>query len=157
MNNKFELWLDLEGTIIDDWYKGNLFLGRRIKDFTDEHKISKLNIFSFAIQSVFDQEKFVSRGMKKMIEDFLEVEILNHPSVPDMMRKISPWEKLKYDDMFDFMSINCKHWAFIKYIQAHSEFNNQHFVLIDDMVDNMEILIKDRNLKIELIDVRKMV
>jgi hypothetical protein len=64
MNKKHNLFLDLEGVIIDDWYSGiplweNL---AGIKEWIRRHKPNKVFIFSAAVWNDKDKQKVYAMG-----------------------------------------------------------------------------------------------
>jgi hypothetical protein len=72
MNKKHNLFLDLEGVIIDDWYSGiplweNL---AGIKEWIRRHKPNKVFIFSAAVWNDKDKQKAI-----KHLVPFIEIEI----------------------------------------------------------------------------------
>lgn len=146
-----EVWLDLEETIIDNWWDALLINPNRIKRWLDERNVTELRIWSFAIGNDEDKRIF-ERVMKKPIETALGRPILEWPSVEEMQKLVERYEGIIYDSQTEFIQINSKKWSFIKFCLGNK--TGEHCVLIDDAVPNLTIVEHDRHLKIDLIKVQ---
>jgi hypothetical protein len=147
-----QVWIDLEETIIDSWSSGLLINHHKIKNWLDTNNIDDINIWSFAIWDEKDQKEFVSSGMHESIERVLNRKILSSVSVTEMHKLVYQYEKVRYDNDTDFMSLNGKHWSFIKFCMGHHV--GQDCILIDDCVPSWIIEDTKTGGKITLINVR---
>lgn len=145
------VWLDLEETIISSWHESLLINHNVIKGWLDDNHIGDINIWSFAIWDEGDRDEFVESGMKASLERVLKRKILTYPSLRDMRRMIYQYEKVTYSHNSDFMSMNGKHWSFIKFCAG--EHPDKRCILIDDTVPNWEIKDKKTNGEIILINI----
>jgi hypothetical protein len=148
MSNVF---LDLEGTIIDGWNSGLLINPNKIKIWLDSNNIGDIHIFSFALYNNKDLVEFVDSGMKNSIERALNRRILTWPSVEDIQKVVYDYEHVRYENVYEFSQINGKHWAFIKFILGQQE--EGEFVLIDDTIPSLEIKDNKGNKVIRLINI----
>jgi hypothetical protein len=145
------VWLDLEETIIDSWSSGVLINTHKIKKWLDDHNVSLISIWSFAIWNEVDQQEFVSSGMKSAIEQALHRPIVSAPSILNMKEYVYDYERIHYDDGCDFMTMNGKHWSFIKFCMGR--WPGTHCVLIDDCVPSWTIKDNATGGVIELINI----
>ena len=146
------LWLDLEETIIDSWSSGLLINPHKIRKWLDQNDIDDIHIWSFAIWDDKDKNEFVTSGMKESIECVLRRQILSSLSVIEMHKLVYQYEKVRYDGTTDFMSLNGKHWSFIKYCMGHHI--GEHCILIDDCVPSWTLNDNKTGTIVELINVR---
>lgn len=156
-NTTPNLYLDLEETIIDNWYNGILINVQSIKCYLDDvyDKNIPIHIWSYAIGNQRDQREFLDTGMKSIIETALGRKIINFPSIEEMMSTVSAYEGLRYDSIPEFMQINGKHWSFIKYCLA--QHSGANCVLIDDTIGNWTFKCNDTNTSVELVNVRTLI
>ena len=153
MNNKEKtIWLDLEETIIDSWNSGLLVNASKIRKWLNDNDCGDIHIWSFAIWNEKDQSEFETSGMKDSIERILRRQILSYPSVIDMHKFVYQYEKVRYDGTTDFMSINGKHWSFIKFCMGHHI--GKECILIDDSIPSWTITDNKTGTIIKLINVR---
>jgi hypothetical protein len=145
------VWLDLEETIIDSWSSGILINVFKLKKWLDDHNVQLISIWSFAIWNDEDKQEFVANGMKSEIECSLHRPIISAPSVLNMKDYVYEYEHVKYDDACDFMAINGKHWAFIKFCMGQRP--GEHCVLIDDCVPSWTIKDNKTGGVVELINI----
>lgn len=128
-----QVWLDLEETVINNWNDGLLLAHtHKIRKYLNLHEVKEITIWSFAIYDRNDQLEFEDSGMKRSIEDCLNVRINQYPSVDEIQKLVFHYENTRYDSRLDFMSMNGKFWSFVKYCMGHQIGN--HCVLIDDAV-----------------------
>lgn len=145
------IFLDLEDTIISNWYDGRL-LGNNIKrirnTINDRFPNFKfLNIWSFAIYNQKDIEEFDIR-LRNEVEVAMRHQIDFVICVDRMMELVKEYENIQYDLRQEFMQLNGKFYSFIKYCQLYTDL---HLILFDDLVPNMIMHIPDKNLTIETI------
>ncbi|PPD55509.1 MAG: hypothetical protein CTY12_00605 [Methylotenera sp.] len=152
MSQAIKIWLDLEETIINNWYDGLLINPGRIKKWIKStYNVDEINIWSFAIYDEKDKAEFVSSGMKEAIEKALECRINDFLSIDEMRAKIEKHEGIKYDSREDFMQINGKKWSFIKYCVGYEP--NARCVLLDDAVPSWELIDWKTNTVVHLINI----
>ncbi len=151
---QLEVWLDLEGTIINNWDDG-LFLQhvQKIKDYLEVEKPTHINIWSFAIWYEKQRIEFDASGMKERIEQCFGLEIIEYPSVDDMIELCKPADSyFRYDHPHEFMQINGKYWSFIKYAMSQT---SKKLVLIDDCVPHSVIQYPHRNVEVLTLNIEK--
>lgn len=136
-----KVFIDLEGTIIDEWGVNNFLIknAEQVKETVQHLLIDELNIFSFAVLNEADKELF-RRELQPQIEKFfaLRVKVWSKNEIMDAVLKR---KNLNNISEFDFYSIFGKGWAFIEFCQAL--WTEGSFLLFDDAVENT-IFQKDR-------------
>lgn len=147
------IFLDLEDTIISNWYDGRL-LGNNIKRIRDTIRerfpnFKVLNIWSFAIYDQTDIDDFDIR-LRNDVEVAMRHKFDFIISVDRMMELVKEYENIHYDSRHEFMQMNNKFYSFIKYCQLYTDL---HLILFDDAVPNMIMQIPDKNLTIETIKI----
>jgi hypothetical protein len=147
-----EVWLDLEGTVINNWDDG-LFIQHvsKIKDYLQDVKPTFLNIWSFAIWTQKEKEEFDYSGMKERIEQCFGLPIIEYPSVDEMMVLCKPYEFLfNYTCPLEFMQINGKYFSFLKHAMSQT---SKKMVLIDDCVPGSVIQYTNKNVEVETLNI----
>lgn len=145
------VWLDLEETIINSWSDGILVNSNKLKNWLDSNNVGDIHIWSFAVYGPKDQHEFETSGMKEGIERVLDRQILSCLSILEMYKLVYQYEKIRYDGVNEFCSLNGKHWSFIKYCMGHQI--GKHSILIDDCVPTWTIHDKKTGTIVELINV----
>lgn len=147
---KKSIWLDLEETVINNWYDGMPIIETwKVKKWLQENTRSpNVNIFSYAIYDESDKSEFVFK-YKSWLEQELEIIIDEFPSVEDVIKSDNAY----YETTFDFTSTNPKWIGFQKYV-IDLELTDTHFILIDDCVPNLTMHFKDSGNIIEMINVK---
>jgi hypothetical protein len=133
----WDVWLDLEQTIIDSYESGKLINVRKIKRFLDELEMGNLNIWSFVVYNEDDREGFVG-GLCGILEEVLGRQIIEVPTIIEIRDKVFCYEGIRYDSVMDFMQLNGKHWSFMKYCLGNRV--GKKSLLIDDVVPNLSIM-----------------
>ena len=150
------IFLDLEGTIIDLWSNPVLVNNAEMRQFLTANAVTEVRLFSFAVWSEFDQNVFNTQ-MKAFLEDKLSVKILDCPTVFDFMKAdtkvtgVNWWQ----DDIHDFITMRGKVDAFRSWCRLH--FDRQENILIDDVVPNLVCDNRDTGLVLEFINVNNLV
>lgn len=134
MDTRF--FLDLEGTVIDNWSSPDLVNIDRVRNFLKRQNASKVDIFSFAIWSKHDQDVFREK-LKTPLENVLDVKIQQFPSVEDMRAVDQGVTSTWFDSAVEFMQIRGKQNAFILWVNAN--FPNCHCILVDDIVQDITL------------------
>ena len=68
---KFTVFLDLEQTVITDWYDGYLANTTQVREFLATQKVTQFTVFSFAVWDQKDQDEFDSRH-RRVLEKALD-------------------------------------------------------------------------------------
>lgn len=141
---KRKIFIDLEGTLIDDWENINFL---REKAEWIAHQLSEsdeISIFSFAIWNHQDVERF-DLFLRKPLETFFKRPIFTVLTVSEIRRTVCRFRKLSIDPV-DFTSIFPKHLAFVEFIRATERCGE--FLLFDDMVEDWKIEVGGKNILI---------
>ena len=144
------VFLDLEETIIKSWHDPVLINVEKIRSFLKEHNTTKIHIFSFAIDNGMDKLKFNHSGLKKEIEDRLDVEIVATPSVQEIM-KVCVSHTGNVFEMYEFKALWGKMRAFHDFINAC--FVGCECWLLDDVVQNTTLINRDTNTTIHTVKI----
>jgi len=149
-----KVFLDLEETIIESWSNPLLMNVGKIGNFLHTAGVEEVGIFSFAIWNEQDRIDFVKRGIKQAIEISLGVTIKEILTVPNIANEVF-WKTGLRMDINEFITIWGKQRAFIDWALI-TQRNEKRVILIDDVVRNIDVIDRDRNLLIELINVEKL-
>ncbi len=119
------LFLDLEGTLIDDLENANLLWENvhKIKEFIHNQRLASATIFSFGLLNNTD----FSESLKSELESILGIS-LNVVSKQDIMAKVLADICL---NEFDFTTIFGKDMAFVHFIRKTEKEGT--FLLVDDV------------------------
>lgn len=155
MDTNVKLFLDLEDTVITTWEEGLLVHTREVRDWIKGLGVTEARIFSFAIWNAKDSNVFVDNGMKHMLEDALEVQLLEWLSVEEMMELSKAHTGLRWVDRMDFMQLRGKHGAFFDVCKGRER--DCKCILLDDAVPHETLHVHHRNLELELKPVQQLV
>lgn len=144
-----KVFLDLEDTIITDWFNSELKNFHAVKTFLKEHQITNVWIFSFAIWDARDADIF-DRKMKSWLEREYEIEIDGVVTV-DEMEKTILWKQGMEFTTSEFLSVWGKQRAFHDYITLTQP--EGEFLLIDDMVQSSTTTIPKSKQTIDFLNV----
>lgn len=150
---KRELWLDLEETVIDNWFDQVLLHNKinKIKQYIDNLGVKTINIWSFAIWHNEDKETFVKSGLKETLEDVFNKRIIEFPSIEETMKVTYDVDGyFHYDDMREWVQINGKFLSFFKYAKTRE---NVELYLIDDCVEHTVVHFPNKNVKIYTLNI----
>lgn len=151
------IFLDLEGTVIDEFREFPTFLPSQvedIKEFLSIHKIvqpQKVFIFSFAIQEASEGDVF-RRTIQADLEKQIGREITEFIWVGAMLltsRRVNRWNSL---DLQDFIMLIGKERAFHDWANYHHR--GEFSILIDDVVTNRTTKDNDHGTVIQTCNVR---
>ncbi len=153
MSQQRAIYLDLEETIINNWYDG-LILGSNVNRICNTIKerlqpFDSMHIWSFAIYNEEEVKEFNWR-LRPELEIVMRCKFDTIFSVDSIRELVKEYENINYDSRAEFMQLNNKFYSFIKYCQLYKNF---HMVLFDDCVPNMIMQIPDKNLTIETIKI----
>mgnify|MGYP003333734233 FL=1 len=146
---KFTVFLDLEQTVITDWYDGYLANTTQVREFLATQKVTQFTVFSFAVWDQKDQDEFDSRH-RRVLEKALDCRVAACPSVNDFMRVDTELTGVHFDSLTDFISIRGKVGAFTNWVRHHGL---SHALLVDDVVPNVDILDRDSGDVIRFVNV----
>lgn len=141
------LFLDLEDTIVDNWYDF-LFIPskcEKIRNYIANNNIDQIIIFSFAIDNEDDVKQF-EISHKEDVERVLGFKIKKVFSVEHVMKVLGLKISLSAFKTFGKQS------AFISLIERirYDEFD---YTLIDDMIENATLTFHDSGNKVHLINI----
>jgi len=161
---KVKVFLDLEETVITNWKDGTLMHQRckRIRSFLNslDGFDGTVSIFSFAVHNERDVIDFVC-SMRERIEQSLGVTVTECLTVEQMAEKSQQLTGCRWldgdtmggFDIFEFCLVKGKQGAFDD-VCLFRETNDTRCILIDDVVPDRVTHFKQRNLTIELGDVK---
>lgn len=140
------VFLDLEETVIDDWFSG-MFLGEKIAKIkhsldilSKDTQITSLNIFSFAIVDENDVRRF-NTVFRQPIENIFEMPINNVIMMSNdfINELLKPHNTFLFDgeSVEDVFTVNSKMQSFELFCKANHA--GEKSVLFDDMVENVSI------------------
>jgi hypothetical protein len=127
------VFLDLEETIVSSWADPVFVNVEKIDSFLHNHRVREIHIFSFAIDNETDKNVFEQSGLKKAIEDKLNVTIASYPSTQEIMNACSS-RTGNHFELFEFKSLWGKMRAFHDFCNA--KFSGCECWLLDDVVQN---------------------
>jgi hypothetical protein len=139
MNTKFQIFLDLEETVITSWAEGLLCNSSRVRDFLAEHNASKFTVFSFAVWNDKDKQDF-EQLHRRGLERGLDCRVASCPSTEDFMQADTALTGVHFDSVTDFISIRGKVGAFTNWVRFQGI---SHAILVDDVVPNIDIISRD--------------
>jgi hypothetical protein len=111
-----------------------------IRRFLNSEKVTEISIFSFAIYNDADRRLFNSL-IKDQIEALLNVKIVEVLTVPEIMKVCQQVDMVHYDGIVDFMQLNGKFFAFLKYCKTKHQ--HETSLLIDDVVKTTTLIIHE--------------
>jgi len=153
-NEKMNVFLDLEETIIHSWSDARLMNAQKIRDFLHQNSVRRVSIFSFAVWDDNDQVKFASE-IQPMLETALDVKVVLCPTVQDMMLADTKLTGVRwFGDVSEFIPIRGKHGAFHNWCMLNCV--GQESVLIDDVVKNTFFIDHDSNTVVTTLNVDKL-
>lgn len=145
-----KVFLDLEGTVIEQWQQFPTFLPthcEHIRQFLKNDRVNDISItrflradedatvsvFSFAIHTDEERDQFFDTIAGDM-ERILDCRIDEVVTVPMMQAASEAINKVRYFDVSDFIQMRGKDMAFHDWCHKHRQ--GQLSVLIDDVVPN---------------------
>ena len=156
---KTSLWLDLEGTVINNWDDAlfTAYIPKIRRFIKSKPNDVEINIFSHAIYDDSDVNTFINSGMKDSIESSLKVDIKCYPSVEQIMNSIYKFDKIKYDSVHEFITLNGKFFSFIKFCRSLPKPDIKTcYYLIDDCVEDSLLEFHTQNKQIVCINVNSL-
>ena len=142
-----KVFLDLEGTIINNWNQAELINVSLLSAYLRRHAVKEISIFSFAIWDNDDKDRF-EQQMKAMLERALDVQVIEWRSVDDMLTSVG----CDLNERMDFIRERGKARAFIDVCKVR-EHSGSTCVLIDDAVPYETLVSHTLNLELQLIPI----
>jgi hypothetical protein len=149
MNTNFQVFLDLEETVINNWDEGLLANTSQVREFLATLAVTQFTVFSFAVWNEQDQRDF-DRRHRRVLEKALDCRVAACPSVADFMAADTELTGVQFDSLTDFISIRGKVGAFTNWVRFHGI---SRALLVDDVVPNVDILTRDNGDLIRFINV----
>jgi hypothetical protein len=142
-----KLFLDLEETLIEVWQSNghvNFLIDNieKINKFIHDNGVSEIGIFSFAIWDDEDRENFITKLSPQLKEFGIEVSDSDVVPVENVAKTILKNMRINLDSS-EVINLWGKDRAFIDWCRF--EENGDHFVLIDDAVENCQVLFDNKS------------
>lgn len=131
-----KVFLDLEGTVVDDWTNMKLVNARRVGDFLQKLKVIEVGVFSFAVWNDNDLNLFKT-DLQSRLESVLDVKVTDVPTVKMMMDLDRNSTHTHFDDASDFITMRGKKNAFMNWVDHM--FPNTDCMLVDDLVPDVTV------------------
>ena len=150
------VFLDLEGTVIslieDQSYSTTeLFNIQLVRKWLKDQGVSAVGIFSFAIDNDVERITFMNSWLRKALEEGLGVTVGNVITVEEVRNSILRKNRVKLEDLWEVKQLWGKERGFVDHCKVN--FKNCECVLLDDLVDDMTMNVKDLALIIETVNV----
>lgn len=146
------LFLDLEETVIESWQNPLLCNISKVKKFLADFDTKDVRIFSFAVWNENDRREF-DFSIKGLLERAFDVNIVWCPTLEEITKEVASFTGCRWE-LHEISSVWGKHRTFIDF--CTSQFSDIECVLLDDVVPNLELFNKDKNLKIRLVNVTQL-
>lgn len=150
MMNKF-VFLDLEGTVIDDIDNQGLLDLRAVRRWLKSEDVVVVSIFSFAIDNKGERDTFMRQWTRRTLEAELGVEIGKVVTTEDAMAAALHRNRVQFEGLWEFKQLWGKERGFIDF--AFQNFTNTEVVLLDDLVIDQTVVFPTKNLTIRLVNV----
>ena len=148
--NKF-VFLDLEGTVIDDIDNQGLLDLRAVRRWLKSEDVVVVSIFSFAIDNKGERDTFMRQCTRRTLEAELGVEIGKVVTTEDAMAAALHRNRVQFEGLWEFKQLWGKERGFIDF--AFQNFTNAEVVLLDDLVIDQTVVFPTKNLTIRLVNV----
>lgn len=151
-----KVFLDLEETIIKEIDDPVVVNESLIKKIIKENDIKEVNIFSFAIFSDTERQKFIKQ-LKTPIEQIFDISINTIFTLEEIKFLCLKETGVVFTD-FEFSSIWGKFKSFHDFVIGLTKLNkitNTEFILIDDTVMNTRLTLEDTGIVIRTVNVPK--
>ena len=154
--------MDLEDTVIDRFDRNPIKLVNipYVVKYLTDNNISDVEIFSFAIWGEKEKDDF-KNNMKSILEKELNVTISNEVLTLDRLIRIFSSNKktnqIAFNDFFQFVDKTTMFIEYVKYLSYRDlKLKDTQYILIDDLVMDTLVHFKNRNLQIELVNVKNL-
>ena len=150
-NRVVRIFLDLEETVIESWDNPLLINIQKVKAFLKQREVTQISIFSFAIHNQKDKDDF-NRHLKGKLQDVLGVIIEPIESLEDFCKIIRQGRGGAVWEPFELGLVWGKFRSFVD-VCTMSAPRGSINILIDDMVDDVVIHNKTRDVIIHTINI----
>jgi len=151
------IYIDLEGTVIDIWTDPVLINCDRVRQWISDHHylhgVRQVGIFSFAVWNQRDQDQFWNQ-LAPPLQEALDIKISQCPSIEEMMQADFGLTNVHWDGIHDFVSVRGKKDAFRSWCVLNHP--GQHSLLLDDTVPNAIWQDLDSELLVELVNINSL-
>ncbi len=146
---KIEIHLDLEGTVIVDWWDRRFINIPKIRQFIRDREVNSVSIFSFAIRSIDDRENIL--GDLEYLGKLLGV-VVNYPppTYQNFQLHLMTQKNIKIVETIPYL--DTKETMFIEWCRRKKD---KTCILIDDTVVDKTLTIED-NVQIQLFNVNNL-
>lgn len=146
-----EVFLDLEGVIIEDFFFNNSPINENLFDeLPKDLSNANFHIFSFAIFNDKDVERF-NNVFRERIETTFDIKIKSVVKKEDVLAIVKKRFRIQILDEFDLTNFFGKHFSFFHFCEE----NKINGILFDDNVPNDKMIIKTENVNVEIFKVNK--
>lgn len=146
------VFLDLEGTVIDSWGAARAMNHDKVRAFLKLMDGAKVHCFSFAVHNSRDKGVFDTQ-LRPWLERELGVQFVSCPSVQDQI-DFHRSKGVFFDNVNDFINDMGKVNAFEAWVAGN--FPGTNNVLVDDVVPNKSVVLHDSNTNIVFVNVDKL-
>lgn len=150
MDPKFRVFLDLEQTVIDNWDSGMLINSTAVRGFLAEHQVKQFDVFSFAVWNQPDLDTF-ERLHRRALERSLDATVQTVPTVEQMMLADTGLTGVVFENVSDFIGLRGKPMAFVNWCRVNHP--GENCLLLDDIVPNIDVVDRDRDVTVRLVNV----
>jgi len=158
------LFVDLEETLIDNWFDANLASRNRVLDLMFQHGFIGADlqssppvdatVWSFAIWGQEDVDNFNKR-LRKWLGEVFNLNFVRIVTTEEMRNAIVELKGFNLGlDVSEMVQIWSKDRTLEDWVKLHiKDFRNSEIVLLDDMVMNRTVHFEDDNVKIRFVRV----
>lgn len=154
------LFLDLEETLITDWY--NPALGQRdlVNALLEKHfatgamgtrGVLDATIWSHAVSDTRDVERF-NQYMKDWLERAYAINIIRVITMDEMCECTKAWTGFDRVPPYELIQTYKKDISLEHWVRTHIQ-KDAHVILLDDTVENKEVFWSDHNLRLTFVRV----
>jgi hypothetical protein len=144
------VFLDLEGTVIDTWHSGMLINSAQVREWLAAMSVKRVHIFSFAVTNDADQAWFW-KNIAPSLRRALDIDIIDCPTVQDFQRADLMVTGVKWENTMEFITVRGKQDAFRSWCKLN--YDSLHNILLDDTVPNLYMNWVDSNLIVECMNI----
>lgn len=153
------LLLDLEGTVIDEWFPANLLMYHieYIKPLIASSNFDKVGIFTYAIHNTEELGQFITEikpGLEAALNTTISDNWVMHKRlVYDLMRTHTTLKGMTMSDFDDFFMDK---GATIARLAMMGAFQEMDVTIVDDCVVDSTLTVPKFNTKVSLINVKSL-
>jgi hypothetical protein len=146
----WQVFLDLEETIIDNWDSGMLVNSTRVRDWLHANSVTDVSIFSFAIWDSADLADF-NRRLRPWLARALDISVTDAVTVAELWSTDTQCSGTVFDNVADFISVRGKSGTFANWCRW--KLAGVNALLVDDVVANQEVFWPDANQRVVTVNV----